>query len=250
MTWIDVFRTAEVYANSPRFRRRSSVFVDAIHDLPETNDLAPAQLYSTESGRLFHSGRIVIATVGLPARGKTHISVALARYLRWLGVKTRIFHLGDYRRAIVGQGSDVPDDYFFINALASSVLLRQKILKKCREDIYHFLNHENGQIAIYDAVNPLSAGRKSLAKEFAKHDIKCLFIESSCDDQRIIEENVRSVKISSPDYVGWSEAEAVKHYLNRVSAKIPHFETMEEPDLDWIKMINAGERLVVNNMNF
>ena len=56
-------------------------------------------------------------------------------------------------------------------ASASSVLLRQKILKKCRDDIYHFLNHENGQIAIYDAVNPLAAGRRSLAKEFSKHDV-------------------------------------------------------------------------------
>lgn len=57
-------------------------------------------------------------------------------------------------------------------ASASSVLLRQKILKKCRDDIYHFLNHENGQVAIYDAVNPLAAGRRSLAREFAKHDVQ------------------------------------------------------------------------------
>lgn len=247
---MDTLLTAESAVDSPRFRRKSSTFVDAIHDLPETDEMAPAQLYSTESGRLFHAGRIAIALVGLPARGKTHISVALARYLRWLGVKTRIFHLGDYRRAIIGPGKDVPDDYFFVNASAASVLLRQKILKKCREDIYQFLNHENGQVAIYDAVNPLSAGRRSLAKEFAKHDIKTLFIESNCDDQRIIEENVRNVKISSPDYVGWSEADAVKHYLSRMNAKIPHFETMEEPDLDWIKMINAGERLVINNKSF
>ena len=247
---MDTLLTADMANSAPRFRRKSSTYVDAIHDLPESDEMAPAQLYSTESGRLFHAGRIAIATVGLPARGKTHISVALARYLRWLGVKTRIFHLGDYRRNIVGHGKDVPDDYFFVNASASSVLLRQKILKKCREEIYHFLKHENGQVAIYDAVNPLSAGRRSLAKEFAKHSIKTLFIESNCDDQRIIEENVRSVKISSPDYVGWSEADAVKHYLNRMSAKIPHFETMEEQDLDWIKMINAGERLIVNNNSF
>lgn len=65
-------RTAEAAANSPRFRRKSRTFVDAIHELPATGELAPAQLYSTESGRLFHSGRIAIVTVGLPARGKTY----------------------------------------------------------------------------------------------------------------------------------------------------------------------------------
>ncbi|KAL8918806.1 MAG: hypothetical protein Q9208_007144 [Pyrenodesmia sp. 3 TL-2023] len=144
--------------------------IDAIHDLPAREELAPAQLYSTESGRLFHSGRIAIATVGLPARGKT------------LGVKTRVFHLGDYRRKNLRPGEGIPEDYFFVNgrlsnslreeASPSSVLFRQKILKKCREDIYHFLNHENGQIAIYDAVNPTAAGRRSLAKEFGKHDVE------------------------------------------------------------------------------
>lgn len=34
------------------------------------------------------------------------------------------------------------------------------------------MNHENGQIAIYDAVNPTAAGRRSLAKEFAKNDVE------------------------------------------------------------------------------
>lgn len=224
--------------------------MDAIHDLPESQELAPAQLYSTESGRLFHSGRIVIVTVGLPARGKTHISVAVARYLRWLGVKTHVFHLGDYRRATLGRGKDVPHDYFYVNASPSSVLLRNKILKKCREDIYQFLEHENGQVAIYDAVNPLSAGRRSLVKEFQRHGIQTLFIESQCTDERVIEANVKSVKISSPDYIGWDSDEAVKDYLARIAARIPHFETMEDPDLHWIKMINAGERVVVNNCAF
>jgi 6-phosphofructo-2-kinase / fructose-2,6-biphosphatase 4 len=72
----------------------------------------------------------------------------------------------------MGPGMDVPDDYFFVNASAASVLLRQKILKKCREDIYDWLNHENGQVAIYDAVNPLSVNRRTLAKEFANHDVQ------------------------------------------------------------------------------
>lgn len=67
----DVDRTAEIAANAPRYRRKSSTFIDAIHDIPHGQDLAPAQLYSTMSGRLFHSGRIAIVMVGPPARGKT-----------------------------------------------------------------------------------------------------------------------------------------------------------------------------------
>lgn len=67
----DVTSTAEIAANAPRYRRKSSTFIDGIHDVPEDNDMAPAQLYSTMSGRLFHSGRIAIVMVGLPARGKT-----------------------------------------------------------------------------------------------------------------------------------------------------------------------------------
>ncbi|KAK6354129.1 hypothetical protein TWF730_008549 [Orbilia blumenaviensis] len=237
---------------STAYRRRSSVDIDAVHERWPfvKGEMAPAQLYSTTSGRLFHSGKIAIITVGLPARGKTHLSVALTRYLRWLGVITHTFHLGDYRRAHCAPGQDVPEDYFFVNASPSSVLLRQKILRQCRTDIYEFFDQHNGQVAIYDAVNPTAAGRRLLAKEFLKNDIHPIFIESTCDDMKIIEENVRNVKISSPDYAGWEPEDAVQDYLRRITVKIPHFETMEETELDYIKMINAGERIIVNNCRF
>ncbi|KAK3378532.1 6-phosphofructo-2-kinase-domain-containing protein [Podospora didyma] len=248
---MDTLLTAEIAANAPRYRRKSSTFIDGIHDVSEDqNNMAPAQLYSTMSGRLFHSGRIAIVMVGLPARGKTHICVSMARYLQWLGVKTRIFHLGDYRRATVGPGGQVPQDYFYPNASPASVMLRQKILKKCREDIYAWLNHENGQVAIYDAVNPTASGRRALAKEFAKHDVQTLFLESYVDDDEILKENARNVKISSPDFYGMEPDEAAERYLKRIQTKIPVFETMQEEELNYVKMINAGQGFFYNNVSF
>ncbi|KAK0636367.1 bifunctional 6-phosphofructo-2-kinase/fructose-2,6-bisphosphate 2-phosphatase [Bombardia bombarda] len=247
---MDTLLTAEIAANAPRYRRKSSTFIDGIHDVSTDSNMAPAQLYSTMSGRLFHSGRIAIVMVGLPARGKTHICVSMARYLQWLGVKTRIFHLGDYRRATVGDGGQVPQDYFYPNATPASVMLRQKILKKCREDIYAWLNHENGQVAIYDAVNPTASGRRSLAKEFAKHDVQTLFLESYVDDEEILKENARNVKISSPDFHGMDPDEAASLYLKRIQTKIPVFETMQEEELNYVKMINAGRAFFYNNVSF
>ena len=79
-----------------------------------------APLYSTESGLLFHAGKILIVTVGLPARGKTHISRALERYLRWTGVKTQVISLGDYRRKVLGYAQSVPPDYFTLGASVCS----------------------------------------------------------------------------------------------------------------------------------
>jgi 6-phosphofructo-2-kinase/fructose-2,6-biphosphatase 2 len=40
----------------------------------------------------------VIAMVGLPARGKTYIAKKLTRYLNWIGINTRVFNVGEYRR--------------------------------------------------------------------------------------------------------------------------------------------------------
>jgi len=105
--------------------------------IEDAGDLAPGQLYSTESGRysnqhpaaptflrithynrLFHAGKIAIITgnlaphsldliiVGLPARGKTHLSVSLARYLKWSPTSSppKILTLSQARR----QGKGLP----------------------------------------------------------------------------------------------------------------------------------------------
>lgn len=54
-------------------------------------------------------------------------------------------------------------------------------------------------MGIYDAVNPTSSHRRAWKATMDEHDIQTIFIESACDDQEIIEQNVRNVKISSPD---------------------------------------------------
>jgi hypothetical protein len=45
-----------------------------------------------------NSTRLVIALVGLPARGKSFVSRKVLHYLNWTGCKCRIFNVGKYRR--------------------------------------------------------------------------------------------------------------------------------------------------------
>lgn len=129
--------------------------------------------------------------------------------------------------------------------------LRDRVAGDCMSDILEFLSKSggNGQIVIYDAVNASVSVRHKLHRQFSHAGIQTIFVESVCTDESIIQANVRNVKVSSPDYEGWDPDKAVQDYLRRIDAKIPHYEEMsrdKESDVSWVKMINIGERMVVN----
>ncbi len=54
--------------------------------------------------------KLVIVMVGLPARGKSYISMKIARFFNWLGTNSKIFNQGVYRRLTVGL--QVSNKYF------------------------------------------------------------------------------------------------------------------------------------------
>ncbi|CED82427.1 cytoplasm protein [Phaffia rhodozyma] len=208
-----------------------------------------APLYTTDSGRLWHAGQIIIVTVGLPARGKTHISRSLERYLRWLGVKTGVFSLGDYRRKIIGGADKLPGDYFAIGAKRPETQeLRDRIKLGLEQQALDFFQKEGGQVVIYDANNGVRKTRYELWKRFNEAGIKVIFLESMCDRDEIVEANIRSVKLSSPDYRGWNSDDAVRDYWSRIRDQERSYEPIVDPDAAWIKVINVGERIVINRI--
>ncbi len=166
-------------------------------------------------------------------------------------MKTRVYHLGDYRRATLGVGVPAPSDYFHKDPTPETALLRQRILKRCREDIFRFLNNENGQVAIYDSVNPHHLDRQAIFTEFSRNECQVVFLESLVNDMELLNENVRNVKLSHPDFDNMDREEATALYLQRLDMAIPHFETLKYEDgLPWIKVIDAGKRVEMNDKGF
>ncbi|KAG8978634.1 hypothetical protein FRC05_009906 [Tulasnella sp. 425] len=206
-----------------------------------------APLYTTDSGQLFHAGKIIIICVGLPARGKTHISRALERYLHWMGVTTQVFSLGDYRRRIIGGAQQLPPDYFTHGPKSPETeALRRRIKDGCESNIVNFFNKDRGQVAIYDANNGTKKSRNEVAERFEREGIHVIFLESSCDNPDIVDANIRSVKISSPDYKGWPPEKAVQDYWTRIRTHEKHYEPLEELTWPYIKIINVGEKIRLN----
>lgn len=129
------------------------------------------------------------------ARGKTHISRALERYLRWLGVKTRVYSLGDYRRKVLGGAKNVPADYFATDStcpctLASPLValnspaprseatnaLRRKIRGEIEDQIWDFFSVQGGQVVIYDANNGNSKSRRETLDRFESKGVHVIFL--------------------------------------------------------------------------
>ncbi|CCH45628.1 6-phosphofructo-2-kinase/fructose-2,6-biphosphatase [Wickerhamomyces ciferrii] len=249
-------RISDRWSQQNRRDSINSTTIDGVHSKLSLDHIFPAQLYSTESGRLFHAGQVLIVLVGLPARGKTHLAVSITRYLRWLGVKTHPFHVGDYRRAVYKNfEDDIPQDYFSaVPKTEIGIKLRQKVLKDCLDGISNFFEIEKGQVAIYDALNALPKDRLDLQNEFGSKGIKVLFIESIVDDDELLARNVANAA-SSPDYIGWNPKQAKEDYINRIKTNAPIYIKMNEGNedesaLSFIKFINFGDRLIMNNSQY
>ena len=74
-----------------------------------------------------------------------------------------------------------------------------------------------------------------------------MFIETICSDA-IVEKNIRAVKLAAPDYKGWDPEKAVKDYWSRIRNQELSYEAIQNPSFPYVKVIDIGERIIVNNI--
>jgi len=190
----------------------------------------------------------VIVMVGLPARGKTYIAKKLTRYLNWIGINTRVFNAGDYRRQVQDEMVKKPRHSFFDPNNREAKAIREGCMEAALDDALGWIK-DGGKVAIFDATNTTKDRRRVVYDKIVnQHDLKCMFLESICNEDTIVESNVREVKVHSPDYKGVAADEAISDFLNRIK----HYEDVYEPICEefenqytFIKIFNAGEKYVI-----
>ncbi|XP_043821803.1 6-phosphofructo-2-kinase/fructose-2,6-bisphosphatase 3 isoform X6 [Dromiciops gliroides] len=191
----------------------------------------------------------VIVMVGLPARGKTYMSKKLTRYLNWIGVPTKVFNVGEYRREAVKEFSSYS---FFHPDNEEAMKVRKQCALAALRDVQLYLKEEGGQIAVFDATNTTKE-RRDMILDFAKeNDFKVFFIESVCDDPSVVASNIMEVKLSSPDYRDCSSAEAMEDFMKRIDCYQVNYQPLDpdnyDRDLSLIKVLDVGRRFLVNRV--
>ncbi|KAB5546686.1 hypothetical protein PHYPO_G00074870 [Pangasianodon hypophthalmus] len=191
----------------------------------------------------------LIVMIGLPARGKTYMSKKLTRYLNWIGVPTKVFNLGEYRREAVRSYKSYD---FFRHDNTEAMRIRKQCALEALQDVKSYLNEEGGQIAVFDATNT-TRERRDLILDFAQENAyKVFFVESICDDPDVIAENIMDVKVSSPDYPERDRESVMEDFLKRIECYKVTYQPLDPDNHDkersFIQVINVGQRFLVNRV--
>ncbi|KAJ9069155.1 Fructose-2,6-bisphosphatase [Entomophthora muscae] len=190
--------------------------------------------------------KLACVMVGLPARGKTFIAQKVSRYLRWLGINIKIFNVGTYRRR--DWGASQPHSFFDPNN-EEGKKQREQSAWEALEDMFQWFDEGSGEVALYDATNSTSERRQFILEHCNKKDVQVMFIESICDNEKLILQNIMAVKTSSPDYSSVEEKQtAVQDFRNRIEHYAKAYETITDNELTYIKLINVGSKYIVNKI--
>ncbi|XP_058568478.1 6-phosphofructo-2-kinase/fructose-2,6-bisphosphatase 1 isoform X3 [Neofelis nebulosa] len=215
--------------------------------IPHSNGSSGLQRRRGSSVPQFTNSPTMVIMVGLPARGKTYISTKLTRYLNWIGTPTKVFNLGQYRREAVSY----KNYEFFLPDNMEALLIRKQCALAALKDVHNYLSREEGHVAVFDATNT-TRERRSLILQFAKeHGYKVFFIESICNDPGIIAENIRQVKLGSPDYIDCDREKVLEDFLKRIECYEINYQPLDDEldsHLSYIKIFDVGTRYMVNRV--
>src|SRR6185295_10758996 len=123
---------------------------------------------------------------------------------------------------------------------------RRECAAEALKDMIRWFEEENGTVAIFDATNSTRDRRAFILENCKQHNIQVMFIESICQDENLILQNIMDVKLSSPDYKDMDPEKAAEDFRARISHYEERYETITENDLTYIKLINVGSQVVLN----
>ncbi|XP_023376329.1 6-phosphofructo-2-kinase/fructose-2,6-bisphosphatase 4 [Pteropus vampyrus] len=205
-------------------------------------------LHACQRGVCMTNCPTLIVMVGLPARGKTYISKKLTRYLNWIGVPTREFNVGQYRRDMVKTYKSFE---FFLPDNEEGLKIRKQCALAALRDVRRFLSEEGGHVAVFDATNTTRERRGTIFHFGEQNGYKTFFVESICVDPEVIAANIVQVKLGSPDYVNRDSDEATEDFMKRIECYENSYESLDEDldrDLSYIKIMDVGQSYVVNRV--
>lgn len=107
-------------------------------------------------------------------------------------------------------------------------------------DLVEYMKQDGVRLAIYDATNNLQENRARIVERLKEENIgaKTLFLEAIVDDKVMLEENIRTVKLSTPDYKGVDSDQALKDFMKRRENYADGYTSVQDCEGSYVRVIN------------
>lgn len=189
------------------------------------------------------ASKLMLVMVGMPARGKSYISAKLFSYLSWIGFKTRVFNVGQHRRCVGGDGRASSEASFFDSKNAEAKAKREALAMDVLKGALSWLD-SGGEIAIFDATNSTRARRDAITMKCGR--VAVVFVESVCDDEAVLESNMRTKVASSPDFAEMNLEVALEDLRQRIRNYERAYQTVRDEEGAYIKLYNFSSKVTAN----
>ena len=212
------------------------------HRLAEGENATPLEVTGSTA-----TDKLVIVMVGLPATGKTHIAKRICRFLSFFhDIPAQIFNVGDYRRKLCG--AQLPAEFFNPHNHQAQQQ-RSMACNAALAEMVEYLRQDGSRVAAFDATNTTKDRRRHIVQTLRQAAIGCkfMFVESICDSEELLEENIRKVKLSTPDYRDMDPDQAMKDFKQRRQNYSSVYESVDAHDGPHVKIINS-RRFIVDNI--
>ena len=193
--------------------------------------------------------RVVIVMIGLPARGKSYMAKKIYKYLIHLNIESKVFNLGSYRRLLTrNQTVGKTSASFFDPTNDKTRNIRKACCIAGMNDMLTYFN-SGGYVGILDGTNSTLYRRQLIRQYFNdkssnKFNIFILYIESICNDDSIIKNNIIKIKLNNPDYSGVNKDKAIKDFYKRIEMYQKHYKSVDKNEGSYIKIINVGTEVI------
>jgi len=129
----------------------------------------------------------------------------------------------------------------------------QKAAEYAMRDLKQWLQEKNdkGRVGIFDATNTTKERREWIIQELAgimESKSHIIFVESICNNEDIINENIRAVKLNMPDYKGENPEKAVEDFKKRIENYESIYQPISDEELSWVRLVDAGRQVTMNNI--
>jgi broad specificity phosphatase PhoE/adenylate kinase family enzyme len=205
----------------------------------------------------------VLVMVGLPGRGKSGIAQRTAQYLRFFhGVECQVFSTAEKRREAIGYADE---SWFDESKHGEQTELMRKWFVETLDDLKVYLLSGDGgaRVAILDSSNATRLLRLEIFHDLQKvGKVEIIFVEVINNITLANEFDMSQIDARAKDSIK-NNKKIIDDYLKRVE----HYESIYEPmaqgkelgliahdavdhecEFSYIKCINFGERMILNNI--